>query len=104
MMNLVRTLILCSGVLASLSGCGTEGPLYGSIKASIPRVSADKVVLTFYRQSHWAASIATVRVQVEDVTVGELPNGALIHMEHAPGTLHIRIEREGILGVGHADA
>src|SRR6266568_5940862 len=95
-----RSLAVLLFVVSSIAGCAS-GPNYGEVKSATPSLAQDKARIVFFRQSRFAASVATLRLQIDGVTVGSLPNGSILSVDHATGNLNIRFERKGLLGFGH---
>ncbi len=98
----MRRLAVIVAFAIALTGC-TSGPEYKSVESSIPSLALQQARIIFFRQSNWAGGVATLRVQIDGTTVGYLPNGSLLRIDHAPGDLYIRVERSGIFDEGHAD-
>jgi hypothetical protein len=77
-----------------LGGC-SGGPEYAEVAPSLGAVSSGQARLVFFRESHFAGSIVTLRLWVDGVRVGSLPNGSVLIVDHTPGTVRVRFDQWG---------
>jgi hypothetical protein len=73
------------------SGCAS-GPRYADVSNSLPPIGTDVARIILLREAHLIGAPLSPRVKIDGQKVGELPNGSVLIVEHAPGELTISID------------
>ena len=82
------------GLLAcflALPACAS-GPRYADYSPSMKPLDPAASRLTIFRESHFSGSGMDARVKIDGKTVGTVPNGSVLVVDHAPGNLKISLD------------
>jgi hypothetical protein len=85
-----------------LASC-TSGPKYEDVAASIPPIPVYHARIVIFRDSAFGTGRENMRVTIDGATVGYVPLGSVLTIDHSPGVLHIHVETSGIFRGGEVD-